>query len=152
MMLRELTSKAPVTLASDATIEEAARLMDQYSVGAVIVVDGVRPVGVVTDRDLVVRALARGVRGDGRVDSVMTPGLVSIDADADVRQAIALFASHPFRRLPVVDGDTVIGMVTVDDLVVVLGRQLGDVITGVSAQLLFGHPEPVLPVPRSDRG
>jgi CBS domain-containing protein len=147
MMLRELTSKAPVTLASDATIEAAARLMDQHAVGAVIVVDGARPVGVVTDRDLVVRALARGVRGDGRVDSVMTPGLVSIDADADLRQAIAVFASHPFRRLPVVDGDTVIGMVTVDDLVVVLGRQLGEVITGVSAQLLFGHPEPVPPVP-----
>ena len=147
MIVRDLTSKAPVTLPVDASIEAAARLMDHQAVGAIIVVDGDRPVGVVTDRDLVVRGLARRVPFDGRIDSVMSPGVVVLDADADVRSAIATFASHPFRRAPVVDGATIVGMVTVDDLVVALSRMLGELTTGVAAQLLFGHAEPTPPVP-----
>jgi CBS domain-containing protein len=147
MKVRELTSKTPVTLPVDATIEAAAQLMDQRAVGAVIVVDEGRPVGIVTDRDLTVRALARRVPFDGRIDSVMTTGVVAIDADADAQRAIAIFASHPFRRLPVVDGAHVIGMVTVDDLVVTVGRMLGELTTGVTAQLLFGHAESSPPVP-----
>jgi CBS domain-containing protein len=147
MIVRDLTSKEPVTLPIDASIETAARLMDQRAVGAIIVVDGDRPVGVVTDRDLVVRGLARRVPLDGRIDSVMSPGVVVLDADADVRGAIAMFASHPFRRAPVVDGARMVGMVTVDDLVVVVSRMLGELTTGVAAQLLFGHAESTPPVP-----
>jgi len=146
MNVRELTSKSPVTLPADATIEEAARLMDHQAVGAIVIVDGERPVGIVTDRDVVVRAVARRAPFDGRIDSIMTTGLVAVDADADVQRAIAIFASHAFRRLPVVEGATVIGMVTVDDLVVALGRMFAELTTGVTAQLLFGHAEPSPPV------
>jgi predicted transcriptional regulator len=84
---------------------------------------------------------------DGRVDSVMTSGVVVLDVDADLRSAIAMFASHPFRRAPVVEGVKMVGMVTVDDLVVALSRMLGELTTGVAAQLLFGHAEPMPPVP-----
>jgi CBS domain-containing protein len=140
--MRDLTPKAPVTVPAGTTIEATARLMDERAVGAVVVVDDDRPVGIVTDRDIVVRGVARRSPMDGRVDSVMTSGVVAIDADDDERKAVAIFASHPFRRLPVVEEGRMIGMITVDDLTVVLTRTLDELTNGVTAQLLFGHPEP----------
>jgi CBS domain-containing protein len=142
MKMRDLTPKSPVTVLTDTTIEATARLMDERAVGAVVVVDGDRPVGIVTDRDIVVRGVARRSPMDARIDSVMTAGVVAIDADDDERKAVAIFASHPFRRLPVVEGGRMIGMITVDDLTVVLTRTLDELTNGVTAQLLFGHPEP----------
>ncbi len=147
MNVRDLTAKPPVTMPADGTVEAAANLMDQHAVGTVIIVDGGRPVGIVTDRDLVVRGMARRIPPDARIDSVMSTGIVAIDATADVNQAIAVFNTHAFRRLPVVDGAHIIGMITVDDLVVAFSRTLAELTTGITAQLLFGHPEPRPPVP-----
>jgi CBS domain-containing protein len=137
----------PVELPADATIGEAARLMDAAAVGAVVVLDapGGRPIGIVTDRDLVVRAIARGIAPDARLDGVMTMGVVCLDADADLHDAVKLFASHPIRRLPLVDHDRLVGMLTVDDLLVDLASDLGNVVRGLTAQVLFGHAEPKAP-------
>ena len=65
--------KAPVTITANETIAQAAQLMDRQVVGALVVMDGDRPVGVVTDRDIAIRAVARGVPVDARVDAVMSP-------------------------------------------------------------------------------
>ena len=138
-------TRAPVTLPIEATIHEAAVAMDHHAVGAVIVVDGGRPVGVVTDRDLVVRALARREPLDARVDSVMSAGVVCVDADEELHKVTTILGTYPFRRVPVVDGDRVVGMVTLDDLIVRLVRDLHDATKGVAAQLWFGHPEPQPP-------
>jgi CBS domain-containing protein len=146
MKVREAMTKEPVTLPADATVVEAARLMDQAAVGAVVVVEGDRPVGIVTDRDLVVRGLARRVPPDARVDSVMSTGAICVDADAELRAAVELLSGHAFRRVPVVEGGRMVGMVTVDDLIVRIVNDLGRLTTGVTAQLLFGHPEPQPPV------
>lgn len=146
MAIRDVMVKQPITLPPSATVTEAAQAMDRSSVGAVIIVDGERPVGIVTDRDLVVRGLARRILPDARVDSVMSLGVVAVDAHAELGRAAMLFATHPVRRLPVVDHDRVVGVITVDDLLVELTHQLTEVTSGVTAQLLFGHPEPALPI------
>ena len=83
MKLSELGPKSPVTIASDASITDAARLMDTANVGALVVMDGDRLAGIVTDRDLAVRAVGRGVPSDGRIDGVMTTDVVTIAGDAD---------------------------------------------------------------------
>jgi CBS domain-containing protein len=137
--------KPPVTVAVDATIHQAAVAMDRHSVGAVVVLDGDRPVGVVTDRDLVVRALARRLPADARVDGVMSPDVVSIGADDELHVVAAILSTHPFRRVPVVDRGHVIGMITLDDLIVRLASDLHEATKGVTAQLLYGHPEPEAP-------
>ena len=120
--------------------------MDRAAVGAVVVLDGERPVGLVTDRDLVTRALARRMPLDARVDAVMSTGVVCVDADAELSEVASILAVHPFRRIPVVEQDRMIGMVTLDDLIVRLANDLHSVTRGVTAQLLFGHAEPQLPV------
>jgi CBS domain-containing protein len=137
--------EGPVTVTIDATIHEAAVAMDQHSVGAVIVIDGDRPVGVVTDRDLVVRALARRLPSDSRVDFVMSPDVVCVGADDELHVVAAVLSTHPFRRVPVVEAHRVVGMITLDDLIVRLAGDLHEATKGVTAQLLFGHPEPQPP-------
>jgi CBS domain-containing protein len=63
MKMRDLTVKPPVTVTAETTLAAAAQLMDRQAVGAVVVVDGERPVGIATDRDIVVRGVARRVLG-----------------------------------------------------------------------------------------
>jgi CBS domain-containing protein len=133
--------KPPATIDPGASIAEAARLMDSHVVGALVVVDGDRPVGMVTDRDLVVRAVARGIPADARVDAVMSPGVIAVSADADVREAFAIFRSHAIRRLPVVDGG-IVGMLTADDLLIDMVADLGDLVRPITGQVAFGYPEP----------
>jgi len=154
--VRSAKGKAPVQVRSDATVAEAAQLMDRFGVGAVVVVDPATdgPVGIVTDRDLEVRGVARSLPSDARVDSLMSTDVVCIDAGSDIREADTLFAAHPFRRLPVVDGDTFVGMLSVDDLLVYLSCSLeelasvlGALTRSVTAQLTAAHPEPPPPVP-----
>jgi CBS domain-containing protein len=137
--------KTPVTVPVDATIHQASVAMDQHSVGAVVVVDGDRPVGVVTDRDLVVRTLAHRLPPDARVDSVMSTGVVCVGADDELHDVTAILSTHQFRRVPVVDDHGVVGMITLDDLIVRLASDLHEATKGVTAQLLFGRPEPQPP-------
>lgn len=138
--------RAPVTVTVDATIHQTAVAMDRHSVGAVVVTDGARPVGVVTDRDLVVRALARRLPSDARVDGVMSFGVVCVDADDELHDVTTILSTHPFRRVPVVEDQRVVGMITLDDLIVRLAGDLHEATKGVTAQLWFGHPEPQPPV------
>lgn len=139
MRVKDVVLRAPVTVGVDASIGATARVMSQEGVGSVIVVDEGRPVGIVTDRDLVVRAMARDAALDGRVDGVMTMGVVAVDADTDVREAVRLFGTHPVRRIPVVEGHEVVGVIAVDDLLVALTAELSDVTRGLSAQVMFPH-------------
>jgi CBS domain-containing protein len=147
MQARDAMRKAPVTVAPDRTIADVAALMDRAVVGGVVVVDDDRLVGIVTDRDLVVRALARRAPADARVDSVMSTDVITLDASADVRDAIRIFSSHAIRRLPLVDGGRMVGMITVDDLVVDAASDLAELVRPLTGQLIFGHPEPAVPAP-----
>ncbi|MGH9232284.1 MAG: CBS domain-containing protein [Acidimicrobiales bacterium] len=142
----EAARKSPVTVTPDQTITEAADLMDRTAVGALVVTepDG-RPVGIVTDRDLVVRAIARRAGADARIDSVMSTDLVTLAPDADLRDALKVFEEHPIRRLPLVDGERLAGMLTMDDLMVDLTADLVRLTRPVVGQVLFGHREPVTP-------
>lgn len=84
MQIRDAIRKNPVTIAADASLADAAELMDRAVVGCLVVLDGDRPVGIVTDRDLVVRGLARRLPWDSRIDSVMSTELVTLDVTEDM--------------------------------------------------------------------
>lgn len=139
MKVSDVALRAPVTVEVHAAVREVAQAMSREGVGSVIVVDDGRPVGIVTDRDLVVRAMARDLPLDSRVDAVMSMGVVAVDAGADVREAVRMFGTHPVRRIPVVEGHRVVGVIAVDDLLMALTAELGDVTRGLSAQAMFPH-------------
>lgn len=112
-------ARGPLIVAGpDASLHHAARLMDLHHVDAVVVTDGGTPIGLVTERDLVVRGLARGLSGDAPLRAVMTPDPVTIDAVADATEAFRLLRERALHRLPVVAGEKVVAILTVDDFAV----------------------------------
>ena len=137
--------RSGVGISPERTIREAAQLMEEAGVGALAVVDGDSLVGIVTDRDLVRRGIARGLRGDARIDAVMSSPVVSIDADADLHETYALFRTHALRRLAVLRDGKFVGMVTVDDLLIDLAGELNDLARPVTAEVVFSHRDGVVP-------
>jgi CBS domain-containing protein len=113
----------------DESVAKAADRMRQRTVGSLIVVDAAkRPVGIITDRDLVIRALADARDADATpVSEVMTPDIITTTVDTSINSALRLMRDGPFRRLPIVDKKGVlVGLVTADDLLILLGRDFGE--------------------------
>jgi len=138
--------RSGIGIGADRTVREAAAIMDEAGVGALVVVDGERPVGIVTDRDLVRRALARGYPFDARVDAVMTVPVFTIDADADVHEAYGLFRAHGIRRLAVVgEAGRFVGMLGVDDLLIDLAAELADLAGPIIAETATAHRDSQVP-------
>ena len=119
--------------------------MEQAGVGALAVIEGEHLVGIVTDRDLVRRGLARDLPADARVDAVMTAPVITIDADADLHDTFTLFRTHAVRRLALVRAGQFVGMITVDDLLIDLAADLSDLARPVTAEVIFGghHDDPL---------
>jgi CBS domain-containing protein len=137
--------RSGVGIQPDRTIREAAEVMEQAGVGSLAVMDGDRLVGIVTDRDLVRRGLARGLSLGARVDAVMSTPVVTIDADADLHDAFALFRTHALRRLAVVRDGSFVGMITVDDLLINVASDLADLARPITAEVLFAHRDSPAP-------
>lgn len=141
MRVIDATRKPPATIPAYETIAEAANAMNDRIVGALVVVDGECPVGIVTDRDLVVRGLARRLPPESRVDSVMTTDLITIGPDADLHDAARLFREHAIRRLPIISEDRVLGMISADDLLIDLSQDMADVVRPITGEVIFGNRE-----------
>jgi signal-transduction protein with cAMP-binding, CBS, and nucleotidyltransferase domain len=145
MRTKEALRRSGIAIEPGRTIQVAAEIMEQTGVGALAIVDGDQLVGIVTDRDLVRRGLARGLAVDARVDAVMTAPVVTIDAGADLHDAFALFRIHALRRLAVVEDGQFVGMVAIDDLLMNLASDLSDLARPVTAEVLFGHHDSPVP-------
>jgi CBS domain-containing protein len=141
----EAIRRSGVGVGPDCTVTDAAATMEQAGVGALAVIDGARLVGIVTDRDLVRRCMARRAAGDTRVDSVMSSPVVTIQAEADLHDAFRLFRTNAVRRLAVVRGDHFVGMITVDDMLVNLVGDMSDLVRPVTAEILFSHRDARVP-------
>lgn len=140
----EMVHRSVATIDAASTITMAAEQMEQAGVGCLVVVDAGALVGIVTDRDLVRRAMARRLPADTRVDDVMSSPVVSVPADATTSSVFDLFRQHAVRRLPVVRDGQLAGMIAVDDVLVVLSQQLDDVVRPVTGEVLFAqHDSPV---------
>jgi CBS domain-containing protein len=132
------------TVSSQATVQEACRLMKERGIGAVVVVsDDLRPVGILTDRDVAVRVVAQGWPAEStRVCEVMTSKVVFAQETTSIERACADMAQQGVRRLPIVDEEgRVMGLVTLDDIVLMLGMELGEAAKAVFAGIQAGGPE-----------
>ncbi len=116
MQVIEAVTRSGVSISPAATLVDAANLMEQRGVGALVVVAEGVPVGFVTDRDLVRRATAHRLAPSARVDAVMTAPVVTIDASTDLRAATEALDAHAIRHLVVTRGDTFVGVVNVQDV------------------------------------
>jgi CBS domain-containing protein len=134
MNIREVMTPNPRTVAPTDSIQNAARIMRQEDTGAVPVVDNGRPVGILTDRDIVIRAVADGGELSRPVSEIVTEGIIAATPDMTTREAAELMSEHQIRRLPVVENDRLVGIVSLGDLAVkdAHDKMTGDTLEKVS--------------------
>lgn len=113
IMTRELT-----TVDSQATLKEVATLMREQDIGNVLIMEGETLRGIITDRDIVVRAVAYGHDFGTPASDYATGGVFTLDASTDVREAAQVMGERQLRRLPVTEGGKVVGIVSLGDLAV----------------------------------
>jgi CBS domain-containing protein len=121
MRIREVMTQAVVTAEASDTLEHVGQLMRDRNVGSVVVCDGGRAVGVITDRDLALAVAADGIEVEADVGDYASRPLVTGHVDMDIEEAVALMIQHRIRRLPVTESDDLAGIVTIDDLAVRAG-------------------------------
>jgi signal-transduction protein with cAMP-binding, CBS, and nucleotidyltransferase domain len=116
--VRDLMTPGAIGVDYNQTIGEAARTMRDWGVGAVLVVSDQFLYGLLTDRDLVVRAVAESRSPDEAVGPLCSSHPIGVDADADVAEAARLMRENAVRRLPVISDGRVAGMVSLGDLAI----------------------------------
>lgn len=135
MKIRDIMTTEVSTAEPDTTLEEIATIMKEEDVGAVPVIDGDELIGIVTDRDIVLRCIAEGKdASEVHAEDILTDDLHTISPEDDVQEASRIMAERQIRRLPVVEQGTLIGMVSIGDIAVKQGSDelSGDTLQDVS--------------------
>ena len=130
--VRDIMTKSVIAVDSTATVNEAAKMMEDAKVGSVIVMDNNTPVGIVTDRDFAVKVAAHAYQISTPVKQIMSSPLITIGPDESAWMVSDLMYTRGVRKLPVVENDQVVGIVTATDLV----NQLA-ISTDVDIQKMF---------------
>lgn len=128
--VRDVMSDAPIALPDSTPLTDAARSMKDSNIGSVIVLEGDQICGIVTDRDIVIRAVADGRNpADATLADVCSHDLITISSDESVDRAVELMRERSIRRLPVVESGRPVGIVSLGDLAVDRdpGSALGDI-------------------------
>ena len=134
MNIRDVMTPNPRTVSPGDSIQSAAAIMRDEDTGVVPIVDNGRAVGVVTDRDIVVRAVADGNQLNQTVGQIATNAVVCASPDMSTREAAQLMSDHQVRRLPVVENERLVGIVSIGDLAVKEGKdgRTGDTLQAIS--------------------
>jgi CBS domain-containing protein len=115
--VRDAMTEDPRSIGASASVVEAARLMREVHVGSLPITDDGQVVGMITDRDLATRVVAEGADPETTsVGDVFSQDLVSVEPDRDIDEALQLMARHQVRRLPVVEGGRLVGIVAQADI------------------------------------
>ena len=114
----ELMSRDPITCPPDAEIRSAAQLMRDRDTGDVVVVAGDQVRGIVTDRDITVRAVADGRGPDTPLSDVLSGQVITVAPDDRVEKVVDLMREHAIRRIPVVEDGRLAGVISIGDLAI----------------------------------
>lgn len=121
----EVMSEAPVDVVEKGlNVTYAASIMKERARGSLVVVDNGKPVGIITERDIVRRLVAEGKSASAtKVGEIMSTPLISVGPEATLAAAVRVMYENGIRRLPIVENDRVIGIITSTDLARVLYRE-----------------------------
>ena len=134
MQINDAMAGNPLFVRTDETIQEAAAVMRDAGVGALPVVGNSEElVGILTDRDIALRAVAEGFGPETTVDQVMTKQLIVVEPSDDLEEALTLMRDHQVRRLPVVEGERLVGIVAQADVAALIApAEVADTLRGLS--------------------
>ncbi len=128
MSLGNLCRREIICVNRGATVEEVAKLMEEKNIGSIIVVEERKPMGIVTDRDILLRVINRGLDPKRTsVADVMTKQIVTLREDIGLFEALQHVKGKGIRRFPIVDAKgNLQGIMTLDDVIYLLGKEMAD--------------------------
>ena len=115
--VKDIMTKSVISVDASISVNEAAKMMEDAKVGAVIVMENNTPVGIVTDRDFAVKIVAHAYQITTPVKQIMSSPLIATSPEETVLMAADLMYTRDIRKLPVIDNDKIVGMITATDLV-----------------------------------
>jgi len=115
--VKDIMTKSVITVDAATTVADAAKMMEEAQVGSILVTEKNTPVGIVTDRDFAIKVVAHAYPPTTPVRMIMSSPLYSISPDEPVRMIADFMYTRGIRKLPVIDNDKVIGIVTATDLI-----------------------------------
>src|SRR4030065_1927775 len=115
--VKDIMTKAVISVDATVNGNDAAKMMEDAKVGAIIVMENNSPVGIITDRDFAVKIVAHAYQITTPVKQIMTTPLIAIGPDESVWMIADLMYTRGIRKLPVIEDDKVIGIITSTDLV-----------------------------------
>jgi len=117
MLVRDIMSKDVKVVRPDTTVKEVVATMNKFRIGSIIVVQGERPVGIITERDILMRLVEQCLAPEALVArQVMTSPVITISENASIDEAAKLMAKKRIRKLPVMSNDKLVGVVTFTDI------------------------------------
>ena len=135
MKVSDIMTSNVSTLTENSSVQEAATQMSNLNLGSLPVCDSNNnPIGLITDRDIVIRNVAQGGAANSSIKEVMTPKVISVTPDTDIHEAAAIMAQNQIRRLPVIENGKVMGIVAIGDLAVrdIYVNEAGDALSKIS--------------------
>ena len=134
--VREAMTEDPRSIGTSTSVVEAARLMRDEHIGSLPITDGDTLVGMITDRDITTRVVAEAADlATTSVGDVHSRDLISVEPDKDLEEALRLMARHQIRRLPVVEGGRLVGIVAQADIALTLSedeKKTGELVEAIS--------------------
>lgn len=127
MPLREIINESLVSCSLDTPICDVADLMKDKDVGAVLITENDRPVGIVTDRDIVLRCVCDELELTTPVEQIMTKTVESVHIDDGIQDVVRCMKDKKIRRIPVVDdSEKAVGLISFGDIIGLLAKEMGE--------------------------
>lgn len=121
--VKDIMTKNVVSIGVDNSVLEAAEIMSSNQLGCLVIINRELPIGIVTERDIVRRVVAKKLPLDTKISAIMSQSLITVDADASLKEAARLMSSNKIRRLPVLKQNKLVGIVVASDFVQNLGKK-----------------------------
>lgn len=135
MIVRDVMNKGVMTASPEATVKEAAKIMSQHHVGSLVILKEEKIVGIITERDILI-AVADGKDAElTTVEEIMSKNVITVASDKTIEDAVNLMVEHKIKKLPVVDGDKLIGIITASDIAVIEPKLIEGIVSLISIKL-----------------
>jgi CBS domain-containing protein len=121
--IKDIMTENVVSISIDDSVFEAANLMNSNQVGCLVIMNEEEPIGIVTERDIVRRVVAKKLPLETKISAVMSKSLITIGPDASLKEAARVMSSNKIRRLPVLKQNKLVGIVVASDFVRNAGKK-----------------------------
>jgi len=125
MLVKEVMNDKVLTAPKETLIKDAARIMTKYRIGSLVILEKSKLIGIVTERDILGKVVARG--DDPRIikiEDIMTTDVISIQDDDTVEKAVELMTEHKIKKLPVLHEERLVGIITASDIIVIQPKMI----------------------------